>query len=590
MIQPRTVAGLSLVMLANAAWAQTAPGCPLYPVSLPVLDAATLTQAPHVALADAIAAVPAGQGVSLPLHGTFVLTQTLRLSRPCVTLKSASPTSRATLRWSGSVADATSSFMIDNENLALPWQQAPHRITLDSLVFEGLGVRLNGQGHRVINNAFRSMPNGLALQFAQSVTASKNTFSDAAGVSSWTLLNSIVQGNVFERALQPISVTGSARGNLFNANVATGTRQFGLELLGADASLSPNQRNVGNVISDNRFSAPVVPTQTDNSKGSSGGISVPNGSDNRITGNQLSCPGICPDYGIEAAGVYTAVRNNEVSGFRTGIFLAESAAGNPPDDWSEASFNRVDRTEIGIDIGCTPGAASGADARDARIAGCRKAYRILNNTIRQAVHSGIGGTDFYKPYVLDASGNKVPLTYPGGSAEQRYTVSTASESASLLIRGNTIERTYGEHPGDGSVPSSSPRFAGITLGPILNPGKLVVERNTITFTGQPVAASAFQFVGVRLTMPVWYDVGVCQKLPGSTTYAGSVISGNTVKNATVASGSALQGHCNAVNGLTVSSNTFTALQDAVVDEHGTSGLTATGNTCANVTRSVTGCQ
>jgi hypothetical protein len=596
MIHLRPLAGISLAMLVHVSWAQTSPpsqpvpACPTYPVSLPVMDATTLTQAPHIALAEAIAAVPAGMGVSLPLRGTFVLTQPLRLNRACVTIKSASTSSRATLRWAGAIVDAYSSFMIDNENLALPWQQASHRITLDGLVFEGLGVRLNGLGHRVINNTFQTMPNGLTLQFAQSATATGNTFKDAGGFGSWILVDSSVSSNTFTRTVQPISVAGSARGNLFNGNQATGTRQFGLELLGAEASLPANNRNVGNVISGNRFSEPVVPTQSNNNQGSSGGISVPNGTSNSITGNVLSCPGICPDYGIEAAGVYTVVRNNEVTGFRTGIFLAESAPGNPSDDRTDAILNRVNRSEIGIDIGCTAGAASGADSRDARISGCRKAYRILNNTIRQAVYAGIGGTDFYKPYTLDASGNKVLLSYPDGSGTQRYTISTASESTGLLIQGNVIERTYGEYPGDESVPANSPRFAGITLGPILNPAGLVVERNTITFTGQPVQATRFQFVGVRATMPVWYDQGVCQKLPGSTSYSGSVVRGNTVKNATVASGTAVQGVCNAVNGLSVSSNTFSWLQDAVADEHNIAGLKASGNVCNNVTRGVAGCQ
>jgi len=580
-----------------SASAQTAPAACSTTVVSATIDAAQLTSAPHLAIQNAISVLTASRptaAVKILLNGTFQFTDSVYLQRSCVTFASLSATQPAKLHWSGTPG-LTEKFLIDNSRAT-----TSHRITVSGLVFEGLGVLLNGYGHTVTGSQFNQTSSPLYFHYTQSSKATNNKFTDGPGFASRQLKNSLIASNQFTRTIQPISVAGQSIGNTFEKNTATGSVMFSIELLGLDAGPTPNTSNVGNIIRGNDFSNPGQPINWDpvqqqfKNHGAYGGISVPVGTDNLITGNTLDCTKVCPGIvspvppgavpllggmGIEAAGVNTKVTYNTVKGFTEGIVVAESADGAPTTDTTWVNNNLVNSANQAIVIQCTKGAANGVDATRP-LQGCRKAFQIVSNRINEARSVGIGGTGGY---------------YPNGDAVPRYAVGSASESKALIIRANVIARTYGAHPDDGLVDfsawSNTPRFSAIALDPILSPTQLLVERNQITFNGSPSPAALadrdrFNFRGISVSLQASDNSGkVCDILPSAQTFAGSRIVSNVIKQAGNATAVGIQSACNAVAGLIVTGNTFDALRQAVVDLNGNlSGMAFTSNTCLNGTR------
>lgn len=592
-----SVFATALSSICLPAFAQTVPAACSTTVVSATVDAAKITKAPHLAIQDAISTLTASRpaaSVRILLNGTFQFTDSVYLQRSCVTLASLSTAQPAKLRWAGT-AGLTEKFLIDNSRAT-----ASHRVTVNGLVFEGLGVLLNGYGHAVTNSQFKQASSGLYFQFAESSKATNNQFTDSPGFGSRKLKNSLVASNQFTRAIQPIGVAGQSLGNTYENNTGTGTVMFSIELLGLDAGPTPNTSNVGNIIRGNKFTAPSQPTNWDSvqkvfkNHGAYGGISVPVGTDNLITGNTLDCTGVCPGIvvavpdgttpllggvGIEAAGVNTKVTSNTVTAFTEGIMVAESSEGAPSTDTTWVNNNTVNNGNQAVVIQCTKGPANGVDATRS-LQGCRKAFQIVGNRINEPRSVGIGGAGGY---------------YPSSNASPRYAVGTASESKALTIGGNTIVRTFGAYAEDGVVNFNAwaytPRFTAIAVDPILSPTQLLIQSNQISFIGRPTPAALgdrdrFSFRGIGLSRQASDNSGkVCDILPGAQTFAGSRILSNVIKQTGNATAVGIQSACNAVNGLIVTSNTFDALRQAVEDINGELvGMAFTSNRCLNGTR------
>jgi hypothetical protein len=592
-----SVLATALSSLCLPALAQTAPAACSTSVVSATLDAAKITTAPHLAIQNTISVLTASRptaSVKVVLNGTFQFTESIYLQRSCVTFVSLNTAQPAKLRWAGTPG-LPEKFLIDNSRAT-----ASHRVTINGVIFEGLGVLLNGYGHKVTNSQFNQASSPLYFHYTQSSEATNNKFTDGPGFASRQLKNSLIASNQFTRTIQPISVAGQSLGNTFENNTGTGTVMFSIELLGLDAGPTPNTSNVGNIIRGNKFSAPSKPINWDpvraefKNHGAYGGISVPVGTDNLITANTLDCTGVCPGIvvavpegttplfggvGIEAAGVNTKVMSNTVTAFTEGIMVAESSEGAPANDTTLVYTNVVNKSSQAIVIQCTKGSANGVDATRS-LQGCRKTFQIVGNRIFEARSVGIGGSGGY---------------YPSGNAVPRYAVSTASESKALTIGGNMIVRTFGAYAEDRVVNfgewSYTPRFTAIAVDPILSPTQLLIERNQITFTGSPAPAALadrdrFNFRGISVSLQASDNNGkVCDILPGAQTFAGSRILSNVIKQTGNATAVGIQSACNAVAGLIVTGNTFDALRQAVEDVNGdVSGMAFTSNRCLNGTR------
>ncbi|TAK84912.1 MAG: hypothetical protein EPO12_03770 [Aquabacterium sp.] len=579
---------LAVLALASTSAHAAPPTCPgsvtvkfLYGGSGPAQDA----------VKAAIDSIPADRSGLIRFSGTFNFTAPVPVRRDCISFNSTFPAFPATLRWQGTAGDNT--FILDNADpnggcVASGTCITPHHTIVNNLSFEGAGIRLNGYAPEVTYSRFKNSKTALWLQFTDNATVLGNAFTDTVGVSSWNLRYSRIGNNVFTRAVQPVGIAGSSIQNTIDGNTGTGSVMFSIELLGGNETLAANARNVGNAISGNTFSAPSAPLNDGRDHGAYGGISLASGTSNTISGNNVSCPALCPAIGIEASGVATTVTGNTVGGYDHGIYVGESQPGNPADDTTLVQDNTVSNVSYGIAVSCAPGGANGTDALNPRLAGCRKTVNIVHNTVTEPKVAGIGGYgDFFTPYTLDAQGKPVYVTYPSGD-KQRYTLNTVSELRGLTIQNNTVTRTFGTYADDTNNDVAQFRFSAVSVGPILDAAKLWIDNNQLTLKGVPAAGQAFRFNGVSIGLSVLADTGHCVRLAGSKTLQGARVTANRITHTPSPFGAALRASCNATNGLVFTGNTIDGTSDAVLDES-TTGLSASGNTCTNVTSSTVGC-
>jgi hypothetical protein len=578
--QGMLAASAAVLAMAASQASAVVPSCPTATTTVTITSSQTINYA--------LTQIPAANSGVIRLNsGTYNIPATVQLLRSCLTFTSVSASNPATLVWTGGTP-LDNTFILDNASAA-----SSHHITVTNLIFQGTGIRLDGYAPKVTGSQFKGGPNGLYFQFSDTGEASNNKFTGGASFISWSLANTLVKSNTFTNAMQPITVSGSSLNNTYDSNTATGSVLFSLELLGAESSLPANERNVGNSIKNNNFSAPSAPLNNGQYHGAYGGISVASGTSNTIQDNTVSCTAICPAFGIEGSGVNGTVTGNTVSGYGTGIYIGQSQPGNPVTDWTLVTGNTVQNTANGIMVNCDTGGANGTDTLNPLVAGCRKSVTISSNIITEARDVGIGGYDyFYTRYTLNAQGQRVYELNAAGT-ENRYAVNSVSELRALTISSNSILRTYGTYADDSDNTAATHRFIGINLGPILTPANLLVEGNGIRQVATPMFDNpAFHFYGIKIGLSMLWDTGHCSLLPGGQTFQGSVINGKPTKkiyHSGATFGTALQSSCNATNGLTLKNQEISNVVNSVADES-TTGFISSGNTCTYVSGgSTVGC-
>lgn len=582
----------ALALASTAAHAAPPPTCPTA-VVVKVLSGSWISGPAQDAVKAAIDGIPAGSSGLIRFSGTFNFTAPVSVRRDCIAFNSAAPLFPATLRWTGSTADADT-YILDNADpskTCVPGVTciAPHHTVVNNLTFDGAGIRLNGHAPEVTYSRFKNSKSAVWLQYTDTASVLGNAFTDTVGLSSWSLRDSTISGNVFTRAVQPVGISGSSIRNTIENNTGTGSVMFSIELLGDDKTLAGNARNVDNMIRGNKFSAPSAPLNDGKYHGAYGGISLASGSGNTISDNNVSCPALCKANGIEASGASTTVTGNTVSGYEHGIYVGESQPGNPVGDTTLVQDNVISNVGHGIAVSCAPGGANGTDALNPRLAGCRKIVQIIHNTVTEPRDAGIGGYgDYFTPYTLDAQGEPVYVTYPSGD-KQRYTLNTVSELLGLTIQNNTITRTFGTYADDTDNAKAQYRFSAIKVGPILDASKLQIDNNQITLKGAPTLQNqVFRFNGVLVGLSVLADTGYCVKLAGSKGLQGASVTNNRITHTPSPFGTALRSSCNATNGLVFTGNTINGHADAVLDD-AVDGLAAGNNACSAGMTTRVGC-
>lgn len=529
---------------------------------------------------QALQAAVQASNVELRLTGQFSITSPIQIDASCVRITSASAAAPATLTWTAALPSETQPARVFiHPHNAQPQQ---HHLEIRGLNFVNAGVHLLGSDHTVANNTFSQSQADVSVYIGSRITIQGNKFDKTLGLSLWSLDDALIDRNTFTNVRQPVGLSGRGNRNIISNNVATGTRYFGIELLGKWTDPSnddPLTRFVGNIIRDNTFTLPAKAEPGDH--GSYGGISLVSGSGNTIKGNTVDCGTACrvPDTlnnilrnlsysqkgdlfgaGIEVTDAQSRVEGNTVKGFHLGIIAGDPKADvSALNDTAVLDGNKIYNTNHGIGITCYAGAANGIDPTRTQngnsISECRRKYVITNNVVQNARDIGIGGVqDFYAP-----------------TKDIRYQMNMASESVGITIANNTVTRSYGAFPGDATVKFPYKRFVGITIGPIIQPHPQnpspypqSVTGNVIELRGTPPAGSEFGFTGIELMRYTVYGGNTpCDALnSGYNTLTGTVIQDNKIAHYNSAFGTGIVSTCGAFNGASIQNTTFTSLNVA----------------------------